>query len=97
MKILTDLKALGYSITLEGDNIRLKYLGIGEHPSEAEPLIEALKAHKAEAVTYLRSKQPLPYVDGPNVVIPFESDGRYHWWNGGQRLEETEKSIRWKH
>lgn len=98
LKILADLKALGYSVTLDGDNIRLRYLGIGEHPSEAQELIEALKAQKAEAIAYLKESRPLPFLDvDGGLVIPFNSDPRFHWWNGGQLPSVTEKELRWKH
>lgn len=98
-KILADLKALGYSVTLEGENIRLKYLGRGEHPVEAQELIGALKVHKAEAVQYLRETRPLPYLDlDGSLVVPFAADPRFHYWRpGGQSIAETEKEFRWKH
>jgi hypothetical protein len=33
---------------------------------------------------------PLPYLDDSgDVVIPFDSDPRFHWWAGGQTLKET--------
>lgn len=100
MKILTELKDLGYSIILEGENIRLRYLGMGAQPAEAQELIEALKARKAEAVEHLRQTQPLPYFDHDNgVVIPFDCDPRFHYWRlGGQSLAETEEDLReWRH
>ena len=31
-----------------------------------------------------------PYIDNPgNLVIPFNADQKYHYWNGGQPLSET--------
>lgn len=99
MKILDDLKAFGYSITLEGENIRLKYLGRGEHPVEAQELIGALKVRKAEAVEYLKQAQPLPYLDlDGSLIISFGCDGRFHYWNGGQSLKQTEREVKaWVH
>jgi len=99
VKILADLKALGYSITLEGENIRLRYVGIGEQPTEAQPFIQMLKDHKAEAVEYLKQAQPLPYLDlDGSVVIPFNSDPRFHYWHGGQSIATTEEEVKgWKH
>ena len=98
MKILADLKALGYTVTLEGENIRLKYLGIGEHPVEAQELIGALKTHKAEAVQYLKETRPLPYLDEYGELrIPFGCDSRFHYWHGGQSISRTEEELRWKH
>ena len=57
LKILDNLKALGYSVDLEGDNIRLRYLGQGEHPAEAKPLIEVLKNNKAQVISCLRAQE----------------------------------------
>lgn len=39
--------------------------------------------------------RPLPYLgrDG-RLVIPFDSDVRFHWWNGGQELEETLAEVK---
>lgn len=98
-KILDDLKALGYAVSLAGENIRLLYLGIGEHPVEAQPLIKTLKDHKSEVVEYLRQEQPLPYLDlDGSLVIPFNCDGSWHWWNGGQSIRDTVKEVTgWKH
>ena len=99
MKILADLKALGYSVTLEGENVRLKYLGIGEHPVEGQPLIKTLKAHKAEVVQYLREIRPLPYLDlDGSLVVSFNSDPRFFYWQGGQSIAETEREVKqWVH
>lgn len=95
MKILLDFKTLGYSISLEGEKIRLRYLGIGEQPSEAGALIEELKSHKAEAVEYLRQAQPLPYFDlDGSIIIPFGSDYRFFYWRDGQSIQDTEKEVR---
>ena len=99
MKLLDDLKALGYSISLDGENIRLRYLGLGVHPPEAQPLMDALKACKAGAVAYLKEVTPLPHF-GPDggLIIPFGSDPRYHYWAGGQSTATTEEEIRrWIH
>lgn len=41
---------------------------------------------------------PLPFFEADGgLVIPFGSDPRFHWWNGGQLPSETEKGLRWKH
>lgn len=35
-----------------------------------------------------------PYLDSEgDLVIPFSSDPRYHWWAKGQGIEETMKEI----
>jgi hypothetical protein len=38
---------------------------------------------------------PLPYLTpGGTLVIPFASDPKYHWWNGGQSVEQTRVEVR---
>lgn len=39
--------------------------------------------------------RPLPYL-GRNgrLVIPFDSNVRFHWWNGGQELDETIEAVK---
>lgn len=99
MKILTDLKDMGYSIALEGENIRLKYLGVDRQPSEAMPLIQALKARKPEALEFLKAQRPLPYFDlDGSLVIPFMADPRFHYWQSGQTIEDTGREVKaWLH
>ena len=45
--------------------------------------------------TLVPLKEPFIKEDG-DLVIPFDSDPRYHWWRGGQSINETinELSIR---
>lgn len=41
---------------------------------------------------------PKPYFDlDVDLVIPFGSDRRYHWWIGGQSVKETIEEVTWKH
>ncbi|MEE9443220.1 MAG: hypothetical protein V3V99_11210 [candidate division Zixibacteria bacterium] len=38
-----------------------------------------------------------PFIDQyDDLVIPFSSDRRFHWWNGGRSIEETIKEIEGK-
>ena len=37
---------------------------------------------------------PRPYMDASgDLVIPFGSDSKNHWWSGGQSIAETMKEI----
>jgi hypothetical protein len=32
----------------------------------------------------------IPYIDNSgNIIVPFNSDLKYHFWNGGQHLSDT--------
>lgn len=46
-----------------------------------------------------KSPSPLPFFEADgSLVIPFGSDPRFHWWNGGQLPSETEEELKaWKH
>ena len=36
----------------------------------------------------------LPYLTpGGDLVIPFDSDPKYHWWKGGQRVASTRAEV----
>ena len=37
----------------------------------------------------------VPYIDNAgNLVIPINSDARYHYWSGGQHLAETLSEVK---
>lgn len=99
MDIIRDLEGIGYELTLKGEKIVFRYCHDGMPPAQARHLMEELRAHKAEAVEYLRRAQPLPFFEADgNLVIPFNSDPRYRWWDGGQGAGETEREVKsWKH
>lgn len=40
-------------------------------------------------------KGPFPYFEpGGNLVIPFSSPPRFHWWRGGQSISKTVEEIK---
>jgi len=40
-------------------------------------------------------RRPLPYLDRDgSLIIPFSADPRFHWWAGGQGVEETEREVK---
>lgn len=37
----------------------------------------------------------MPYFESDgDLVIPFDSDQKYHWWAGGQSISETIKELK---
>ena len=55
MKAIVELKALGYEVAVEGDQIRLRHHGTQEpDPAQVAPLIESVKEHKDDAIRFLR-------------------------------------------
>lgn len=94
--IIEILENLGYSLSLEGEKVRFRYAGVGEPPEEAKALLDVIRGHKAEVVAYLKRAmpRPRPHLDqSGDLVIPFGSDHKYHWWAGGQSIAETMKEI----
>lgn len=88
--LIERLKCLGYSLNLEGESVRFRYAGVGEPPEEAKALLETLKVCKTEVVAYLKGAMPRPYLDSEgDLVIPFGSDPRYHWWLGSHCVRPT--------
>ena len=57
--LLPDLKAIGYAIFLNGDQVKLKYQKPGDPPVSARYLIEELKNCKTDAVKFLKSMNTL--------------------------------------
>jgi hypothetical protein len=53
------LAHLGYRFTVNGEKIKAKYHGPGEpDPDTVRPLLETVKAHKPEAICFLKSYCP---------------------------------------
>ena len=48
------LAHIGYRLMVNGENIKARYEGQGDpDPSQVRPLLETVKAHKPEVLTYL--------------------------------------------
>ncbi|HBO83448.1 MAG TPA: hypothetical protein DD641_00330 [Deltaproteobacteria bacterium] len=55
MKLLNELKALGYNVILEGDRIRASYTLPGVPPVDrVKPLLDELREHKEDIIRYLK-------------------------------------------
>lgn len=71
MNPLISIQAAGYSATLEGDNIRLRFVGEGEpDAATVRPLLDELRAWKSEAITYLQALKPAPEEPQAGLVTP---------------------------
>ncbi len=60
-----------------------------------DPSVEAEDVPKettASALVVVKRDKPYIDIDG-GLVIPFASDSKYHWWAGGQSVEDTLKEI----
>ncbi len=95
MERIANIRKAGFTIALDGEKIRLEYAGEGEPPEAAKALLDALREYKPDVIAYLKEAMPKPFLEadgGP--VIPFGSEGRYHWWAGGQSITETTRELK---
>ena len=81
--LLTDLQRQGFTLRpLAGGRVEVS--PASKLPQE---LREQLRQCKGEVLALLN---PRPYInDRGELIIPFASDPRYHWWAGGQSIAET--------
>ncbi len=54
-KLINTLQNLGYSIFLDGDKIKLKFVGKDDPPKEASTIINEIKGNKAIVIEYLKT------------------------------------------
>jgi len=52
--LIKSIQNLGYKILIEGDKIKLSFMGNGKPPEEARPLIKEIRENKTQVVDYLR-------------------------------------------
>jgi len=80
--LLDALRRRGFTLWLENDKIRFE--GTRE-PLTPDQLAE-LKSNKPDLIRILADESPAPYTTQfGDLVIPFDSDPRYHWWKPGSR------------
>jgi hypothetical protein len=62
-----------------------------DHQSETDPVkLDQIR----QGLTEVHTPAPKPFLDAEDdLVIPFDSDSRYHWWNGGQPISETLREL----
>ena len=88
---LNELRERGFQVRIEGD--RLHCRGTKE-PLNLE-LLGKLKEFKPKIIDLLNKEHPEPFFQpNGNLVIPFDSDPKYHYWkSGGMKLKDIEKEF----
>jgi hypothetical protein len=73
MNTVTALRALGYSVTADGDTLRLASTGASQpEPAVVRPLLAELRAAKAQALVYLRDEA---------IPVMYQSEtAEEAWW-----------------
>ncbi|MDN3512521.1 MAG: hypothetical protein NG784_14630 [Candidatus Jettenia sp.] len=54
-KLIYTIQDLGYKVFLEGDKIKLKFIGKGDPPKEALIIVNEIRGNKAIVIEYLRN------------------------------------------
>lgn len=92
MSIVEELSRYGISVWLVGDCIRVFPKSMLSDNSRR--IIADNRAALVEELVCIEKELPKPYFNrSGDLVIPFNSQKRYHWWAGGQSLQQTIKEI----
>ena len=92
--LIQKIEKVGGSIQLKyGDRLRIE----APRGSLTSKIKDALTLSKKEIIKELKDTQEAnePYINDHGVlVIPFDSEPKYHWWAGGQTIIETLRELR---
>lgn len=56
-------------------------------------LLLPLRHKRRVPLVLLEHETTCPYIKDGHLVIPFNSNPKYHWWAGGQSIIETLKEL----
>lgn len=95
IQIISQLDDYGVEMTPNGDKIKFLFDKTNPPPKD---LIEAAREHKLEIIAELniriRGASAEPYImKNGDLCIPFNSDKKFHWWDGGMSAAETRKHL----
>ncbi len=92
MSVLEELTLRGFRVWLMDGKVRIFPRALLTDDvrrliaDNREALVRELEASEAGL--------PMPYInDSGDLVIPFDSPRRYHWWAGGQSVGETLREL----
>ena len=103
--LLDDLRRCGFTLWLEDDKIRYR----GTREPLTPDLLAEMKFNKPDLIRILADERPAPFKthlgdDAPpkpyltqsgDLVIPFNSDLRFHWWRpGGLKPSEVREKLK---
>jgi hypothetical protein len=87
--IVRQVEASGVSIYVEGDCLLLR----GRGARVTEDVRTLLREHRVEILELLRSRPATHVGKSGELVIPFDSDKRFHWWKA-RDLDELAERFR---
>jgi hypothetical protein len=92
--LIQEIQKVGGSIQLkDGDRLRIE----APKGSLTSDIKYAVTLNKKEIIKEIKDTQEFnkPYIDKYGVlVIPFQSNPKYHWWAGGQTILETLRELK---
>jgi hypothetical protein len=87
-----DRKSYAYREGTVSDHFIYKLIG-SERPVPSVPKVEVCEELET-GVPGVPGGKRLPYLSASgDLVIPFDSPERYHWWTGGQSPRETRREL----
>ncbi|HJP83226.1 MAG TPA: hypothetical protein VJ835_06935 [Fimbriimonadaceae bacterium] len=90
--ILSTIESMGVRVRLHQGKLQVRELQPGAKLRAWPEIIRYSNELKTELA---QSANRLPYIDKhKNLVIPFNSPEKYHWWAGGQSISETLMELR---
>ncbi len=90
--IVDELNRRGVSVWLTGDKVRAFPKPL--LTDEVKAIISENRASLVAELAEIESELPKPHINAcGDLVIPFNSPRQYHWWAGGQSVNETISQI----
>ncbi|MCL5102951.1 MAG: hypothetical protein M1133_02390 [Armatimonadetes bacterium] len=90
--IVDELTKVGISVWLMDGKVRV--FPKSRLTDDLRVLIAANRDALIAEIAEIESRLPRPHLNScGDVVIPFNSPQRYHWWKGGQSVEQTRCEI----
>lgn len=92
MGTVDELSKQGICVWLMGDTVRV--FPRSALTDELRRWIADNRGALVSELAEIEGHLPRPYFNGNgDLVIPFDSPRRYHWWAGGQSVSETIREI----
>ena len=92
-ELIREIEKVGGSVSLiENGGLRIE----APKGTLTDDMKSALTVHKQDILQTLKNIQTAnqPYINERGVlVIPFDSEPKYHWWAGGQTIIETLQEL----
>jgi hypothetical protein len=79
--LIIELRSIGYSLQMRGDNIKLRYEREGDPPGEVVSLLAEVTAHKKEIIDFLKRQKGVKRMEKKELTLTatYDQDSkRFH-------------------